>query len=327
MQFNPVEQADNLKKYGGFIPGVRPGRPTAVYLDRVLTRLTLPGAIYLAIIAELPNIVFRYLPDSNVFFGVLGGHVDPDRGRRRTRHHAPDGGPAHDALVRRVPEIARLILLGPPGAGKGTQAERLRDEYQLLHLATGDLLRAAVAADTDLGREAKRYMDAGELVPDAVVVGHDPRAPLRERRRAAFLLDGFPRSVPQADALDAHAHRARPAARRGHLDRGPPRRAGAPPRRPLDLPPLRALLPRGLQPVRRATPCPDGDGTEKCDLYQRDDDRPETVMNRLSVYEEQTAPLIDYYRSRQLLREVDGERTPGRGLCPDRRAHPAAPPG
>jgi preprotein translocase subunit SecY len=73
VQFNPVEQADNLKKYGGFIPGVRPGRPTAVYLDRVLTRLTLPGAIYLAIIAELPNIVFRYLPDSNVFFGVLGG--------------------------------------------------------------------------------------------------------------------------------------------------------------------------------------------------------------------------------------------------------------
>ena len=73
VQFNPVEQADNLKKYGGFIPGVRPGRPTAVYLDRVLTRLTLPGAIYLAIIAEFPNIVFRYLPDTNVFFGVLGG--------------------------------------------------------------------------------------------------------------------------------------------------------------------------------------------------------------------------------------------------------------
>ena len=73
VQFNPVDQADNLKKYGGFIPGVRPGRPTAVYLDRVLTRLTLPGAIYLAFIAELPNIVFRYLPDSNVVFGVLGG--------------------------------------------------------------------------------------------------------------------------------------------------------------------------------------------------------------------------------------------------------------
>jgi preprotein translocase subunit SecY len=73
VQFNPVEQADNLKKYGGFIPGVRPGRPTAVYLDRVLTRLTLPGAIYLAAVAELPNIAFRYIPDSNVFFGVLGG--------------------------------------------------------------------------------------------------------------------------------------------------------------------------------------------------------------------------------------------------------------
>ena len=73
VQFNPVEQADNLKKYGGFIPGVRPGRPTAVYLDRVLTRLTLPGAIYLAFVAELPNIVFRYLPESSAFFGVLGG--------------------------------------------------------------------------------------------------------------------------------------------------------------------------------------------------------------------------------------------------------------
>jgi preprotein translocase subunit SecY len=71
--FNPVDQADNLKKYGGFIPGVRPGRPTAVYLDRVITRLTLPGAVYLALIAELPNIVFRYLPDSNIFFGVFGG--------------------------------------------------------------------------------------------------------------------------------------------------------------------------------------------------------------------------------------------------------------
>lgn len=73
VQFNPTEQADNLKKYGGFIPGVRPGRPTAVYLDRVVTRLTLPGAIYLAMIAEFPNIVFRYLPESNVFFGLFGG--------------------------------------------------------------------------------------------------------------------------------------------------------------------------------------------------------------------------------------------------------------
>jgi preprotein translocase subunit SecY len=71
--FNPIEQADNLKKYGGFVPGVRPGRPTAMYLDRVIKRLTLPGAIYLAAVAELPNIVFRYLPQSNVFFGVFGG--------------------------------------------------------------------------------------------------------------------------------------------------------------------------------------------------------------------------------------------------------------
>ena len=200
------------------------------------------------------------------------------------------------------------MLLGPPGAGKGTQAERLRDEYQLLHLATGDLLRAAVAAGTDLGSEAKRYMDAGELVPDAVVVGMI-RERLAESATGRFLLDGFPRSVPQADALDRMLT---------DLDQ------------PLDG--VISIAVSNDELVRRlagrwicrrcgrsfhevfnpydGSPCPDGDGTEPCDLYQRDDDRAETVQNRLSVYAEQTAPLIDYYRSRQLLREVDGERTP-----------------
>ncbi|HEY6547979.1 MAG TPA: nucleoside monophosphate kinase, partial [Vicinamibacteria bacterium] len=167
--------------------------------------------------------------------------------------------------------MARLILLGPPGAGKGTQAERLRDEYHLQHLATGDLLRAAVAADSELGREAKRYMDAGELVPDAVVVGMI-RERLSESATGAFLLDGFPRSVPQADALD-----------RMLTD--------------LDFPldgvisiavPNDELVRRlaGRWICRRCgrsvhevfnpydgSPCPDGDGTEKCDLYQRDDDK------------------------------------------------------
>ena len=307
MQFNPVEQADNLKKYGGFIPGVRPGRPTAVYLDRVLTRLTLPGAIYLAIIAELPNIVFRYLPGVERLLRRARRHLDPDRGGRRTRHHAPDGGPADDALVRRVPEIARLILLGPPGAGKGTQAERLRDEYELLHLSTGDLLRAAVAEGSDLGREAKRYMDAGELVPDAVVVGMI-RERLLGRPGRALPARRLPPLGAAGRRARPHADRPRPPARRRHLDRRVARRAGAPAGGPLDLPPLRPLLPRGLQPLPAATRARRAAG--RCDLYQREDDRPETVVNRLSVYDEQTAPLIDYYRSRGLLREVDGERTP-----------------
>ncbi|MGE0026246.1 MAG: adenylate kinase [Thermoleophilia bacterium] len=204
--------------------------------------------------------------------------------------------------------MARLILLGPPGAGKGTQAERLRDEFGLLHLSTGDLLRAAVAEGSDLGREAKRYMDAGELVPDAVVVGM-----IREKISApdvgGFLLDGFPRSVPQADALD-----------RMLADLGLPLDAV------VSIAVSRAELVRRLAGrwiCRRCgrsfhevfnpypgDPCPKGSGGETCDLYQREDDRPETVENRLSVYDAQTAPLIDYYRSRGLLSEVDGERSP-----------------
>ena len=103
VQFNPVDQADNLKKYGGFIPGVRPGRPTAVYLDRVLTRLTLPGAIYLAIIASLPD---AHIPVSARRELLLRRDLPADRGRRRPGYHAPDGGAADDALLRGLPAIA-----------------------------------------------------------------------------------------------------------------------------------------------------------------------------------------------------------------------------
>ncbi len=174
-----------------------------------------------------------------------------------------------------------------------------------MHLSTGDLLRAAVAEGTDLGREAKRYMDAGELVPDAVMVGM-----IRERLSGGtdrFVLDGFPRSVPQADALDALL-----------ADLGLPLDAVVSIRVSRDEL-VRRLAGRWL--CRRCgrsfhevfnpyegEECPAGGGT--CDLYQREDDKPKTVATRLSVYEEQTAPLIDYYRSRGLLSEVDGERSP-----------------
>jgi len=163
-----------------------------------------------------------------------------------------------------------------------------------------------VADGTDLGREAKRYMDAGELVPDGVVVGMI-RERLADAPGGSFLLDGFPRSVPQADALDALL-----------ADLGLPLDAV------ISLAVSRDELVRRLAGrwiCRRCgrsfhevfnpypgDPCPQGGGT--CDLYQRDDDKPETVNHRLSVYEEQTAPLIDYYRSRGLLSEVDGERPP-----------------
>lgn len=166
-----------------------------------------------------------------------------------------------------------------------------------------------MAEGTELGREAKRYMDAGELVPDHVVVGMI-RDRISQPGARGFLLDGFPRSVPQADALD-----------RMLTDLGLP---------------LDAVVSIGVsrdELVRRLAgrwicrrcgrsfhevfnpypgdPCPAGSDGEGCDLYQREDDRPETVANRLNVYDEQTAPLIDYYRARGLLREVDGERTPG----------------
>ena len=140
VQFNPVEQADNLKKYGGFIPGVRPGRPTAVYLDRVLTRLTLPGAIYLAAVAELPNIVFRYLPESSAFFGVLGGTsilivvgVALDTMRQMEAQ-----------LMMRQYEGFLVSPPRPAGAARGQRRaprpSAFAEEYGLLHLATGDLL-------------------------------------------------------------------------------------------------------------------------------------------------------------------------------------------
>ncbi|MGB1376639.1 MAG: adenylate kinase [Miltoncostaeaceae bacterium] len=196
--------------------------------------------------------------------------------------------------------MARLVLFGPPGAGKGTQAEMLK-ERGLLHLSTGDLLRAAVKEGTPLGLEAKRYMDAGDLVPDAVVIGMIQEA--LAGRTDDFMLDGFPRTTPQAEALDAMLARM-----------------GAPVDAVISFDVPRDELVRRLggrwicrgcgrsfhevsNPYDGA-PC-SAAGAE-CDLYQRDDDRPEAVANRLDVYDSQTAPLIDYYASRGLLRRVDG---------------------
>ena len=164
--FNPHEVADNMKKYGGFIPGIRAGKPTEEYLDYVLSRITLPGALYLGLISLIPLIAIvagEREPELPV-----RRHVHPDHGGRRARHREADREPAAAAQLRRVPALMRLILMGPPGAGKGTQAKVIAE--RLRH--PGDLHRRHLPRqrrrETELGLEAKRYMDAGDYVPDEV---------------------------------------------------------------------------------------------------------------------------------------------------------------
>ncbi|MFN0206411.1 MAG: adenylate kinase [Planctomycetota bacterium] len=199
----------------------------------------------------------------------------------------------------------RTVFLGPPGAGKGTQASRLADSRQAAHIATGDLFRAAVAEATELGKKAKEYLSAGKLVPDDLVidlVDWRLRKPDAERM---FVFDGFPRTVPQAEALD------RILAERGislstvisfelSNDVLIERASGR-------------IICRGCgAPYNTSSAPPRSPGIcDKCGqpLYRRDDDRPEVVRERLQVYREQTAPLIEYYQSKSLLHPVDANRT------------------
>jgi adenylate kinase len=199
-----------------------------------------------------------------------------------------------------------LILLGPPGAGKGTQAERLREDFGLPHISTGDILRAQVADGTELGKKAQRYMEAGELVPDDIIVGM-----IRDRintgdARDGFLLDGFPRNVRQADAL---------AQALGELDR---RLTAALLIEVPDDELVRRLAGRRVcvknpshiyhvefDPPKHEGVC-DQDGSR---LIQREDDREETIRKRLDVYHSQTEPLIGYYDRAGLLRRFDGRRS------------------
>ena len=197
-----------------------------------------------------------------------------------------------------------LILLGPPMSGKGTQAARLTQLLGIPQVASGDLFRDNIKNQTNLGRQAKKYIDRGDLVPDEVTIGMVEERLQREDCQDGALLDGFPRTIPQAEALDeiladlgaslavvisiavpedvlverASGRRlCRTCGKSYHLKFGPPQEPGL---------------------------C-DDDGGE---LYQRDDDVPETVLQRLQVYQAQTSPLIDFYHSRGILQEINGDQ-------------------
>lgn len=192
-----------------------------------------------------------------------------------------------------------IVLLGAPGAGKGTQAAKLISAYRLAHISTGDILRAAVKAGTELGLEAKRYMDAGELVPDSVVIGLVKDRLSQPDTQAGFILDGFPRTTAQAEALDAELDamgRSIDAAVAIEVD---PEVIVA------RLTSRRVCLECGfIGTVEDGPECP------ICfvELVQRDDDKEDTVRNRLAVYEKSTAPLISYYEARGVIKHIDGDR-------------------
>jgi adenylate kinase len=200
-----------------------------------------------------------------------------------------------------------LILLGPPGAGKGTQAERLQADFKLAHISTGDMLRKQVADGTELGTEAKGYMDKGELVPDEVIVGMITQRIQEADAREGFLLDGFPRNESQADALDAalneHGRRLTGVLMIEVPDDEVVRRLTG--RRVCVKNPSH-IYHVELDPPKHEGIC-DQDGSR---LMQRDDDSEQTIRRRLEVYHGQTTPLIDYYDRTGLLRRFDGTRTP-----------------
>lgn len=194
---------------------------------------------------------------------------------------------------------AKLVFLGPPGAGKGTQAVRVSEALGVPHISTGDIFRKEMREMTPLGVEAKSYIDAGGLVPDSVTIGMVKNRLAEDDCKNGYLLDGFPRTIAQAEALDSFA---KPdmvvdiaVADEKLMARLTGRRVCA-----------KCAGTFHISSLGSSTVCPECGG----ELYQRDDDKPETIKSRLDAYHAQTAPLIGYYQNAGSLREVDGDQKP-----------------
>ncbi len=277
VQFNPVDQADNLRKYGGYIPGIRPGpadrsvpRPRPDEADPA--RLAVPGARRGAAV------------DLHQALRLLAGnlararrHLGADRRRRRARHDAPDGVADDDALLRGLPAV-NLLVLGPQGAGKGTQAKRIASEYGIPHVSTGDMFRAAQAAGTAFGRQVGEIMASGSLVPDELTIAMIQERLSQADARAGFVLDGFPRNLAQAEALDA----------------------------------MLAGIGRGLDAILFFD-VSDEVGMERAlkrsQLEGRADDTPELIAKRLRIYHSETEPIVEYYRATGKLVPLHADRS------------------
>lgn len=197
----------------------------------------------------------------------------------------------------------RLMMLGPPGAGKGTQAKSLAETLGIPHISTGDMLRDARRKGTELGRKAQEYMDAGDLVPDEVVIGIVHERLEEEDAQAGFILDGFPRTLPQAQALDEMGVELDKVINIVVSDDEVIRRISG----RLSCPKCGAVYHKDANPPAQEDVC-DACGSQG--LVQREDDRPEVVKARLTTYQGQTAPLIDYYREQGILRDIDGAGDP-----------------
>lgn len=195
-----------------------------------------------------------------------------------------------------------ILLMGPPGAGKGTQAAKLVERYNIPHISTGDMFRAAVKEQTEMGKQAKAYMDSGQLVPDNVTIGIVKERLVKADAQRGFILDGFPRTLEQAEALEITL-----------------KELGISLNRVLNVNvPAGELISRitGRRMCKQcgATyhvthfPSTDPAHCDKCngDLYQRDDDREDTVSKRLEVYQAQTKPLIDFYLEKGIYTEING---------------------